>query len=464
MALDLLTTGVPALDQALGGGLHPRQLVLLCGAPGSGKTALAAQVAFAHASAGRPVVFATTGGESHGKLLDSLGGFRFFQKERVGNELYIVSAQPWVKKGVKELREVLVLSARERKARLLVLDGLSAVREAWKDDHLLRELLHELGAGLSQHECAAVVTSADPWSAAMGRPEAAAADGVIALGASVADGRRVRRLEVAKLTGRTALDGEHPLAIDGGGVRLWTRLEVTPPPARSAAPDAGRVSLGVAELDRLLGGGLPPGRPALLLGLPGTGKSALAAHFAAATPDPCAYLALRDPPEAVADRVRAFGLQAALERIAVRAPGRIEAEADEVAHLLLETIDGRGARRAVVDGLPELERLVPDGRRPRFLAALGEQLRARGVTALLLCDGGESLAEGPRGALADSILLMRHAGVDGRVARLVTVPKLSGRHEPRVRELRISERGFSVREPIGYADVSGGGGGSGSQR
>ena len=176
----LVSTGLPALDQVLGGGLHKRQTTLVCGVPGSGKTVLAAQVACAHAAAGRPVVFATTGGESNAKLIDGLQGFSFFNKEQLGRDLYVVSAQPWVIKGVKELREVLVLSVRERKAKLLVLDGLGALRESWKDERLVRELVNELGAALSQVECAALFTSADSLPAVLSHPEAAGADAVIA--------------------------------------------------------------------------------------------------------------------------------------------------------------------------------------------------------------------------------------------------------------------------------------------
>ena len=46
-------TGVPGLDAVLGGGLARGALVLVLGLPGSGKTTLAAQLAFAAGQAGR---------------------------------------------------------------------------------------------------------------------------------------------------------------------------------------------------------------------------------------------------------------------------------------------------------------------------------------------------------------------------------------------------------------------------
>jgi len=271
---------------------------------------------------------------------------------------------------------------------------------------------------------------------------------LLALASTVHQGRRTRTLELAKLTGRGGLDGEHAVGIDASGVRVWPRVESLPRPASPKASEE-RAPVGVAELDKLLGGGLPAGRPAVVLGVPGTGKSALAVHFAAAGPDKCVYLSLREQPDSVRERAAAFGFQAGPDRLDVRAPESAEASPDQLVATLLEALDATSAKRAVIDGLVELDRPLPEGRRETFLRGLADQLRARRVTALALCEGTETAMEAGS-AMADTVLLMRHAGVDGKVSRLVSVLKLPGRYEPRVRELRIGDRGFTMREPIGY--------------
>src|SRR6266702_3812489 len=53
-------TGFRALNDALGGGLEAQRLVVLLGAPGAGKTALANQIADHAADAGRPVLYVTS--------------------------------------------------------------------------------------------------------------------------------------------------------------------------------------------------------------------------------------------------------------------------------------------------------------------------------------------------------------------------------------------------------------------
>ncbi len=49
-----LPTGVPGLDEILGGGLPEYSFNIIAGAPGSGKTTLAHQIMFANASKERP--------------------------------------------------------------------------------------------------------------------------------------------------------------------------------------------------------------------------------------------------------------------------------------------------------------------------------------------------------------------------------------------------------------------------
>ena len=52
-------TGVPGLDDILGGGLPRGALVIVTGPPGSGKTVLAGQMAFAAAQVGRRAILTT---------------------------------------------------------------------------------------------------------------------------------------------------------------------------------------------------------------------------------------------------------------------------------------------------------------------------------------------------------------------------------------------------------------------
>ena len=63
VAIRRLRTGVPGLDQILGGGLPEYSFNLIAGAPGSGKTPLAQQMMFGLAGPDRPALYFTVVGE-----------------------------------------------------------------------------------------------------------------------------------------------------------------------------------------------------------------------------------------------------------------------------------------------------------------------------------------------------------------------------------------------------------------
>jgi len=98
-----------------------------------------------------------------------------------------------------------------------------------------------------------------------------------------------------------------------------------PRPLGEIDPDeAPRLPSGIAELDRVLGGGLVPGSVLLLAGEPGIGKSTLALQLAAALPAGARvlYVTGEESPEQI--RLRADRLPALPANLAVLAETRVE--------------------------------------------------------------------------------------------------------------------------------------------
>src|SRR6187200_713045 len=73
-----LSTGIPSLDETLGGGIPSPSVVVIAGAPGSGKTILSLQLLFHAARQGRGSLFFTTLSEPALKLLRFMREFTFF--------------------------------------------------------------------------------------------------------------------------------------------------------------------------------------------------------------------------------------------------------------------------------------------------------------------------------------------------------------------------------------------------
>jgi len=92
-----------------------------------------------------------------------------------------------------------------------------------------------------------------------------------------------------------------------GAVQMDTQIQTL----STVAPEAvARIGTGVAELDRVLGGGLVPGSVVLLGGDPGIGKSTLLLQSCAAlgAEDPVLYVSGEESPQQVSLRARRLGL------------------------------------------------------------------------------------------------------------------------------------------------------------
>ena len=69
VTINCLATGVPGLDEILGGGLPEFSFNLIAGPPGCGKTTLSHQMMFALATPERPAIYFTVLGEPPLKML-----------------------------------------------------------------------------------------------------------------------------------------------------------------------------------------------------------------------------------------------------------------------------------------------------------------------------------------------------------------------------------------------------------
>src|SRR5256886_9939399 len=76
-----LSTGIDQLDAVLGGGIPRGSAVFVSGLPGTGKTILSQQAAFANARAGRTCLYLSMISEPPVKMLRYLQGFTFFQPD-----------------------------------------------------------------------------------------------------------------------------------------------------------------------------------------------------------------------------------------------------------------------------------------------------------------------------------------------------------------------------------------------
>ena len=463
-------TGVPGLDEVLGGGVQRGSLAIIAGPPGGGKTILAHQIAFTAARANRRTTILTAFSEPTNKLIAHMRPFTFFDQNLLGESLNVLSMQQFLRDGLGDAADEIVAAVRAARADLVILDGFRGVRETAEQPEDARRFIYEASNRLSLLGITLLLTSEANVRDVAFFPEATTADVLLGLAFDAIDARERRTLEVLKIRGAAPLPGRHAITIGDAGVTVYPRLEARvarilnanrspsgrattarPPAEGASAQNLGaEAPTGVPGLDALLAGGLARGSSTLLVGKRGAGKTLFGLQFAmegVRRNEPALFVSFRETTEQLQRKVTAFrwgarlpdALDSGLLTVLRTAP--VELHADALADDLLARLDETGARRLVLDEMGELERaLIATGYVHRFhdfAAALVESFRLRGVTALLTrqtASGTRSALEGgltPLAVLTENLLWLREWSDDGRIARSLEILQtaISGRSE-----------------------------------
>src|ERR1700687_6492865 len=91
VTINKLPTGVPGLDEIVGGGLPEFSFNIIAGAPGSGKTTLAHQFVFANATPERPALYFTALGQPALKMLRYQQQYSFFDQNKLPGSIRFVN-------------------------------------------------------------------------------------------------------------------------------------------------------------------------------------------------------------------------------------------------------------------------------------------------------------------------------------------------------------------------------------
>jgi circadian clock protein KaiC len=459
-------TGVPGLDEVLGGGIQRGSLAIITGPPGSGKTVLAHHLAFSAARGGRRTTVLTAFSEPTHKLIAHMQPFAFFDPILVGQTLDVLSIQQLLRQGMDAAVQEIVSAVRATKANLVVLDGFRGVREAAQNPAEARQFIYDVSNRLNVLGITLLVTSEVNARDEAFFPEATTADVLLGLAFDVVGARERRTVEVLKIRGAAPLGGRHALTISEAGVTISPRLEarvirlaglnrpLAHPHTASAGPNSApgessaavRVHTGVPGLDALLGGGISPGTSTLVLGGHGAGKTLFSLQLAlegVRAGQPSLFVSFRETADQLALTGRPFRWGADLAEAlragaltVVRTPP-VELRADVLADTLLALLDETRARRLVLDEIGAIESaLVAEGYAHRFgdfLAALLEALRLHGVTSLLTARPAQThrtraSSVAAAAALVTNLMWLGRSPRDARVERTLVIVRtaLSG--------------------------------------
>lgn len=462
-----LISGVPGFEQVLQGGLLSGATHLIVGVSGAGKTILSQQIAFQQAKSGASVLCLTLLSESHEKMLSNLAELSFFDVSLVSNQIQYLSLYNEVEReGAKGFVVAGRRAVLKHKAQLVIVDGVSSLRDFAQNKQEFRKILFDFNTQLSALGCT-VLLLVDDELAPEKAPEYAIADSIVKLHNVTYRQRHVRSLEVLKSRAVAALTGVHSFDITHQGITVYPRLEALlhkqrnlPPPALTGA----RHAVGVEGLDNMLSGGFFQGSVNMLLGTPGTGKSLIGLRFiyeGACRGERGLVLSLQHSEADVRAITKALGFDLGrwLDEGTVKflwvLP--LERHLDEVMNQLWQTIEDFKPRRLLIDSLSELEALSTQ---PEHLTdlwvAFTNYLRNQQVTTLApmaykqIVGNNLVMPEHPISLLVDSLLFIRTLEYRAILKRYVCILHMRNTgYDSAVREFSInSDKGLEVGEPF----------------
>lgn len=468
---DLIKIGVSGLDEILLGGLKQGNVMLVEGAPGTGKTTLGLEFIYRgiveHREPGLIVSFEL----SPEKLLRDARGFGWdFRKLEAGGKLRMIYTSPLVL--LQELQShdgLLITEIRKLKAKRLLLDGLTPLKLFGElfNGRPFRDSLHLLVESLQREELTAMLTREAPESdhtrAAEISHEAFVCDTVITLRREEMGRGQSRSLTVAKSRGQNFIAGRHTLRIEpNAGVRIYQRAQSRVRIVREQPTSSQRSSVGIPEVDHMLGKGVFDGSVTLVVGVSGTGKTVLGTHFlveGARQGKQGLLVSLDEHPAQIMRN--AASLELPLKKYVDE--GKVQVHYDSPQELELDVhydqitriVDEHNVKRVLVDSLAAY---IVDEQNMRefrdFIYALNTFFKDRLVTAFMNYESPELLGVSQMSEtmkaspIVDNIVLLNYVEFSNRLRRAITVPKARGTSPSRLtREYRIRKGGMQI-EPL----------------
>jgi circadian clock protein KaiC len=444
-----LETGIPNMDAIFHGGLPRGTVSVIAGPPGSGKTILAQQMCFHHATQGGRVLYFNTLSQPTAKTLLYLQPFAFFNPALLDEHIRFIDLGVMLRtKGIELTSSLLMEHIKEFKPTLVVIDSFKVFDDLSRSSEELRKFTYEISVRLMAWECTTfLIGEYNPNH--FEHPAYSSIDGIITVKQRELSGEQQRLLQIIKMRGTAHSRDEHPFVITTAGVEVYApsitlrrKLHTGQGPG-----NVSRLKTGVSKLDELLGEGIPLGSSFIVSGVAGSGKTMLGLDFlyrgARDQGQKGIYFSFEETVERLRATARGMGweldreIERGLIQIVFIPQPDILVDRDILA--MQQHVEAFGAQRVVIDSISVFLHKIVDARLVRdrvfWLANIVQNQNAVGFFINDVPSGSQQLTRfGVEETVVDGVIALKWEAEGFERHRYIEVVKLrntghaKGRH------------------------------------
>jgi circadian clock protein KaiC len=469
-----ISTGMPALDAILDGGVPTGSSTMVIGPPGAGKTILSLSMLFANASEERKALYFTTVSEPPTKVLKYQQEFAFFDNEKFNTSVIFVDIGATVKQeDLEKTMEVIRHRVEEVNPHMLCIDSFKALADLGGNKLLFRRFVHDLSVLLAVYECTTFLVGEYSARDLEAEPEFAIADGVISLDLYnrerlSQDAFSSRVLRVHKMRGTAFHEADHSYAISDKGIAVFPRLRLSLREAPPKEKPIVKVSTGIPSLNRMLNGGFNKGFSTMIAGSAGTGKTTFAVHFlhdGLKRGERCLLVGMEERPSVIVKIAAGYGIRLSKYidsgQLTILHRRPVDLNVYQMAQEIRDIVTTQKVSRVAFDAVSDIQTNVAGARALRdYVLSLVGLFESRGITSLWTnvienTFGEFKISEANLSVAVDSIILLRYVEVDSYINKAISVLKMRGSEQDKaLRRYEISAKGIEIGSPFeGYGNV-----------
>ncbi|NHI92218.1 MAG: hypothetical protein EAX96_06910 [Candidatus Lokiarchaeota archaeon] len=196
-------TGIPELDDLIGGGFVNPSVILLLGQPGSGKTNFSLKYLFEGVKHNERGIFFSTLSESSSSLIEFGSNFYFFNSKMIGRKIFVIDLSNKIEEFKKSQQFLDEITEKIEKFNIsrMVIDPINPINLALPDIKEYRMFLFKFARIIKEFKIQALITAELYDFNYLHCHEAYISDGTILLDKIFKQKKMVREMTIVKMRG-----------------------------------------------------------------------------------------------------------------------------------------------------------------------------------------------------------------------------------------------------------------------